>query len=123
MRGQLIQLAKRDAPIEAVGLLGGKSGKVTELTAFSPCNNHSPTPTVALYVEPDVMQRTMDALTKLDHDPVGYYHSHNDCNAVPSLADLAMCPKGWLMVIVAPHLDEVRTWTSSGHELDMEEVG
>lgn len=118
MRERLLQMARDDAPFETVGLIAGNA---IEFTALAPLRNHSPTPTVAFYAEPESYACSAEALEAQGHELLGFYHSHPESRAEPSRADLMLCPHGWLMVIVAPEHEEVRCWTPSGEEVELVE--
>lgn len=119
MRGQLLELAERHSPFEMVGLLGGTEDA---LLALAPAQNHSPTPRVAFYVEPDVEIGLHKALFEAGHSVVGVYHSHPRQEAKPSESDLKMCRPGWVMVIVSPSYEQVRAFEDDGTEIDLETV-
>lgn len=120
MRDQLIARAMHDAPFEMVGLFGGHG---SHIEAFVPSNNHSPTPRVAFYVEPDVEEKLHSILRDRGHSVLGVYHSHLTTEAKPSQADLRMCRKHWLMIIVNPFRDQLRCFDEQGTEIAVELTG
>ena len=117
MRSQLLELAKTHAPFEMIGLLGGDDDNIK---AFVPAKNHSPTPRVAFYVEPDAERTLATALFESGHDVIGAYHSHTVSHARPSQMDLKMVRPGWIMVIVSPQYEEVCAYEADGTPIDLE---
>jgi proteasome lid subunit RPN8/RPN11 len=84
--GQLIALARADAPRETCGIIGGKEGRALRVY---PIANVDPEPRIRYNCEP---QGLLNALRDIDEngwDHLAIYHSHPATPAYPSQTDIS----------------------------------
>jgi [CysO sulfur-carrier protein]-S-L-cysteine hydrolase len=82
----LLEHARRAAPEEACGLLGGRRSE-GRVTAFHPARNELASP-YRYSVDPADLVRILLGLESAGHDLVGVFHSHVGAPAVPSASDV-----------------------------------
>ena len=107
LRHELIELARRGAPDEVCGILGGKNGTVTRIF---PVRNAAEDVSadqgffrdrvsgqatggrraVHYYMDPRDQLRVYNDIDDLDLEVVGYYHSHTHTEARPSPTDIRL---------------------------------
>lgn len=89
-RGQLEQIiaqAKRDAPNETWGMIGGKEGRAQKIF---PMKNVSPTPVTRYVADPPELLKTVRAIEDENNwDILAIYHTHPVTEPYPSATDIA----------------------------------
>lgn len=80
---EMIAHARQEAPLEACGILGGKSGRVLKLY---PARNAARSP-VSYRLFPEEQYRIFMDIEARAWELVGIYHSHPSTPAIPSFVD------------------------------------
>lgn len=87
---QIVDAAETAYPAEACGLIIGHGQRRAQVTQVVPSANLAADPRTGFEVDPALRFRLMRDLTGNNDRILGHYHSHPDCPAIPSAADLAM---------------------------------
>ena len=98
---EMIEHARRDAPIECCGVLAGTDGTVARVY---PTTNIDRSP-VKYTIDPADMPRIFRDAEQSGHDILAFYHSHTSSEAYPSVTDVKLVPPAdlfdYLYVIVS----------------------
>jgi proteasome lid subunit RPN8/RPN11 len=84
--GQVIDLAKRDAPNETCGIIGGKNNRALKIFALP---NDSPEPRVEYNAAPLALLEAFREIESRGWEHLAIYHSHPASPAYPSPTDIA----------------------------------
>lgn len=99
LRAELLEHARRAAPIEACGLLGGDAGG---LRCYRPCRNARQSP-VRYAIAPEEILEGVRMFAAQGVELLGIFHAHPLGEAYPSAVDIAEAAyPGLLQVIAAP---------------------
>jgi proteasome lid subunit RPN8/RPN11 len=111
---RILQECNRQAPREAVGLLGAAWGKVDTVQAVAAAHNHSPTPEVAFWVEPYEQWRIERAFERGGMRCIGSFHSHPTKDAQPSGMDCEFMGDRIMLIVgfASATGADVRAWRS-----------
>jgi len=83
--------ARRGAPEEICGLLGGKQRRnIFHVTCYAPVPNCAATPRTHFVMAQDAMLSAIRAIQRAKQELIGVYHSHPFSAPEPSPADLAV---------------------------------
>lgn len=82
-REALLEEARRQAPLEACGLLGGRAGVAV---TFYPCRNAAKSP-VFFTIDAGEILACMRTMERAGEDLAGIFHSHPATPALPSATD------------------------------------
>jgi proteasome lid subunit RPN8/RPN11 len=74
-------------PSECCGVLAGRAGEIKEVMRLVPMNNRRLDDPHRYSIAPDDLRRTISDLRAAELEVVGYYHSHPDHPAEPSMFD------------------------------------
>jgi [CysO sulfur-carrier protein]-S-L-cysteine hydrolase len=113
--------AKKAAPEECCGLLGGTSGVVT--SAYS-LRNESPRPETRYFASPEDLLSAMRGIREAGLTLMGIYHSHPRTRAYPSASDIEMAfyPEAVYFIMSLSACAELRAFKINGNgvqELDI----
>jgi proteasome lid subunit RPN8/RPN11 len=109
----LVAHARRDFPLEACGILGGKNGVVSEkysMTNIDQSNEH-------FMMEPKEQFAVVKDLRAKGKIILAIYHSHPETPARPSVEDirLALTPEvSYLIVSLAGELPDIKSFRIEG---------
>lgn len=107
---ELVAHARRDAPNECCGLLGGRDG---EVTSVHPTANEFASP-MRFRIESGDQLRATNAIETAGEELVGLYHSHPRSEAYPSQTDVNLAEWWpgvvWVICSLAGAEPEVRAF-------------
>lgn len=86
----IVDAAEAAYPEEACGLVVGRGSRRAVVTRIEPSINLSANRLRGFEVDPALRFRLMRDLAGHDERIIGHYHSHPDCEPIPSETDLAM---------------------------------
>jgi proteasome lid subunit RPN8/RPN11 len=106
IRAQLAEVTGREAPKEAVGLLGGSRDVVSLVLPLTNCSASEDT----FFADPHEQYLAEQELQRQGLEIVGTYHSHPDGAPVPSATDATFaaywsCPH---LIVVPPSVTSIR---------------
>jgi proteasome lid subunit RPN8/RPN11 len=84
---QIRQQGELAYPAECCGVLAGLPGAIKHVLQLIPMQNRRTDDPHRYLIAPDDLLRTMTELRRSDLEVLGYYHSHPDHPAAPSLFD------------------------------------
>ena len=87
VRASLIAHAREEAPDEACGLLGGRSGTQPVVQTSIRTANIAAEPTYRFEIDPEALLAGRDRLESAGQELIGFYHSHPKGPAEPSETD------------------------------------
>ena len=126
MATEIIAAARGAAPLEACGLLVGRSGAAgVEVVRQATARNIHPSPGDRFLLAPeDYLQSDREARAE-GLEVVGFWHSHPATSAVPSTVDRgeAWRESSYLIVSLAGDEPVLRSWRFSAEGQFEEEVG
>lgn len=93
----MVDHARREAPLEACGILGGKDGRAA---SFHPCRNVEASP-IRYRIDPAEILRIMRLFDASGQDLLAIFHSHPATEAYPSATDvrLAFYPDAYYLIL------------------------
>jgi [CysO sulfur-carrier protein]-S-L-cysteine hydrolase len=106
--------AKKAAPEECCGLLGGSIGVVTN--AY-PLRNESTRPETRYFASPEDLLAAMHAIREAGQTLMGIYHSHPRTPAYPSASDVEMAfyPEAVYFIMSLGACSELRAFKIKGN--------
>lgn len=103
IRAKICENALAAYPSEGCGILlgsmDGAGSRTVQEVYFM--RNESPFKNTAFFIRTDTMLHAEQAAAKKGYDIVGIYHSHPDCQAVPSASDVRYAVPGLSYPIVS----------------------
>ena len=104
LQHRLAEYARTSLPLEACGLLLGRSGRVEDVVQL---RNRSAWPREHYALDPLEYMQAERHCDQLGVSVLGVWHSHPDSAALPSVTDERHAWPGWLYVIVGRPRDDV----------------
>ncbi|MCI0476747.1 MAG: M67 family metallopeptidase [Anaerolineales bacterium] len=103
---QLIALARRDAPNETCGIIGGKDQRALKIY---PLKNTHATPRVNFYAAPLELLAAFRDIEANDWEHLAIYHSHCATEAYPSETDIARAyyPDAMHLIVSFAHPEQI----------------
>jgi len=113
VRQQLVAQATDAHPRECCGILLGARDKGDQITAIRPANNIHPQPETHFDIDPQALIDAHRDAREGGPQVIGYYHSHPDGLAEPSVTDQQQAARdGSIWAIIAS--DEITFWRDAG---------
>jgi proteasome lid subunit RPN8/RPN11 len=98
---RIVDLAVREYPLEACGLISASSAALDVATEFHPCTNVAASARIYA-LDPLEHMRIERSVDDNDGDLIGVVHSHTHSEPYPSPTDVQQAPDpGWHYVIVS----------------------
>lgn len=98
------------APAECCGaLIGAAHGRTLEVRSLIPVDNEAPSDT-HYHIDADTVLRLERQAVCSAQQVVGFYHSHPNSTAEPSVTDIELACPGYLYLIVQTDTGAVRGW-------------
>lgn len=107
---ELIAQARRGAPREVCGVLGGSDETVSEIT---PVANIAGAPERAYRLDDGELAHTLTSLARRGMNPIAFYHSHPAGDSRPSALDIAAWayPDVFLLIIGLHPAPALSAWS------------
>ena len=111
LRDALLVEARAAFPHECCGLLYGKAGRVD---ATQPAKNCAGEPSAAFEIDPAALVAAQVATRRGGPSVIGYYHSHPNGRAAPSMSDAeSAAADGRIWLVIAD--DRITAWQAVAH--------
>jgi proteasome lid subunit RPN8/RPN11 len=114
---QICREGERAYPAECCGILGGHPGDIKEVHRLLPVVNRRTDDPHRYLISPDDLRRLTAELGEAGFDVLGFYHSHPDHPAAPSLFDAEHAwPWYSYLIVRVEHgrAGEVTSWQLAG---------
>lgn len=113
MMAEIRREGERAYPAECCGVLAGRPGEIKEVLRFVPVMNRRTDDPHRYLISPSDLRRAELELRSADLEVLGFYHSHPDHPAVPSVYDAEQAWPWYSYIIVRVdrgHAAEVSSW-------------
>jgi proteasome lid subunit RPN8/RPN11 len=120
---EMIAHARREAPLECCGVLGGTNGRVLKLYQATNAEHSR----YCYNIEPQELFRINQECEENGWQFLGIYHSHPDSAAYPSPTDIRLAalwpePVYFIVSLLRPENPEVRAFRIRDGEVTEEEI-
>jgi proteasome lid subunit RPN8/RPN11 len=120
---EMIAHARREAPLECCGVLGGRDGRVLKLYQATNAEHSR----YCYNIEPQELFRINQECEENGWQFLGIYHSHPDSAAYPSPTDIRLAalwpePVYFIVSLLRPENPEVRAFRIRDGEVTEEEI-